>query len=856
MAGVTAMVVGGAMIAGGVVKGVSGYKDKQSAKGKQAAAEAGLREAQKAMKAIDTSNPFEDAKNAYTGLDNKMAGLENNMAGLENVYEDAENKFANMKNTFSGQQNAMEDMENAFEDLTVNTQQAEFEAQQNAQNQANIMSSMAGAAGGSGIAALAQSMANAGALQAQKASASIGAQEAANQKLAAQADQDIQSKIASEQSRLDTQERQTNLDIQKTQMSAEDAIQSSRLGEDSRLQTAQASEASRLQEMEAREASDLQMQEAKGKMEVQKLKGDGQLSSAQLEMSKQNSLMQTSLSQSQAAAAQKQAGDDKMWGGVGDVLSGIGSFSDKRLKENIVKIKYSHSGIPIYHFNYIGDDQTWSGTMAQDLLELGKEKAVGNKNGYYTVDYNLIDINMKKVTPSPLKQLGKTPQEQMIKQKAMTDAGLDIIGGATKRKNWEELQLDIKEIEHPSMKRRKLLDKVLREKDRKNWNAGSQTNLPKAYADCGFELIKIYKENMKIALENDDEKAKGVVKTQLAKLKGAVDVVREAIAEFYDDQFNSESLLSKGVSQQQISFATQMYCQNPELKVVYAVEADVLAGMTDYFGNIVQEESMYCIVYDFYDNAVMLGIFDGNKDMFIRNNLKAMEYINFLNETFKQSQEANAGKEAVKIDIGRIDYFINTLFGFNDGTASKEQDELVMMFCHDSEVLRDGSTFRRHLYEHPNIDNLNYGGFDWDKLEFGLPLGPGDKDHWADNIDKYDKLMLVDAIVNVDHPFFNMKLLRTLVKEYYTYKIENSWWKGMGYPEGKIDIMRLKIKELTKARFKKEKAEAAKNGMLKFVFDGEVYPTGMTKAKVKKQEDDRAGAAEKANPQPNVNETK
>jgi len=857
MAAVTAAVVGGAMVVAGTVKAIQGGKDKKKAKNKQKAAEQGLKDAQNALKAVDTSNPFEDAKNAYEGLDNKMAGLDNKMSGLDNVYDDAENKFADMENKFKGQKNAMEGMENAFEDLTVNTQQAEFEAQQNAQNQANIMSSMAGAAGGSGIAALAQSMANAGAMQAQKASASIGAQESANQAKAAGAEQDIQSKIASEQSRLDTQERQTDMDIQKTQMSAEDAMQSARLGEESRLQMAEATEASKLQMAEAQEASNLQMAEAQGEMEVQQLKGDGQLQAAGLEMQKQNSLMQSSMSQAQMAAAEKQAGDEKMWGGIGDAISGVGKiFSDRRLKENIVKIKYSDSGIPIYHFNYIGEEQTWSGAMAQDLLELGKEKAVGNKNGYYTVDYNLIDINMKKVTPSPLKQLGKTPQEQMKKQKSMTEAGLDIIGGATKRKNWEELQLDIKEIEPPSMKRRKLLDKVLREKDRKGWDAGSQTNLPKGYADCGFELIKIYKKDMKKALKNEDEKAKGVVKTQLAKLKSAVDVVREAIAEFYEDQFDTETLLSKGVSQQQISFATQMYCQNPDLKVVYAVEADVLAGMSDYYGNIVEEESMYCIVYDFYDNPVMINVFDGNKDMFIRNNLKAMEYINFLNETFQQAQEANAGKEAVKIDLGRIDYFINTLFGFNDGTASKEQDELILMFCHDSEVLRDGSTFRRHLYEHPNIDNLNYGGFDWDKLEFGLPLGPGDKGHWADNIDRFDKLLLVDAIVNVDHEFFNMKLLRTLVKEYYTYKIENAWWKGMGYPEGKIEVMRLKIKALTKDRFKKEKAEAAKNGMLKFVFDGEVYPTGMTKAKVKKQEDDRAKAAEKANPQANVKETK
>ena len=66
--------------------------------------------------------------------------------------------------------------------------------------------------------------------------------------------------------------------------------------------------------------------------------------------------------------------------------------------------------------------------------------------------------------------------------------------------------------------------------------------------------------------------------------------------------------------------------------------------------------------------------------------------------------------------------------------------------------------------------------------------------------------------------------------------------------------MRLKINTLTKARFKKEKAEAAKNGMLNFKFDGKVYPTGMTPAKVKKQEEERGKAAEKAQAQtPSVN---
>jgi len=81
--------------------------------------------------------------------------------------------------------NPYANMENTMEDLTVNTQQAQFQAQQNQQNQANTMRNMQGAAGGSGIAGLAQAMANQGAIQAQQASASIGQQEAANKKAAA-----------------------------------------------------------------------------------------------------------------------------------------------------------------------------------------------------------------------------------------------------------------------------------------------------------------------------------------------------------------------------------------------------------------------------------------------------------------------------------------------------------------------------------------------------------------------------------------------------------------------------------------------------------------------------------------------
>lgn len=71
-------------------------------------------------------------------------------------------------------------------------------------------------------------------------------------------------------------------------------------------------------------------------------------------------------------------------------------FSDTRLKQNIRLIGSSKSGIPIYNFSYIGDNTTYQGTMAQDLISMGYDSAVtiDNKSGYYMVDYNQIDVDM------------------------------------------------------------------------------------------------------------------------------------------------------------------------------------------------------------------------------------------------------------------------------------------------------------------------------------------------------------------------------------------------------------------------------------------------------------------------------
>ena len=117
-----------------------------------------------------------------------------------------ENPFANMQNT--------------YEDLTVNQQASQFQAQQFAQSQANIMGQLRGAAGTSGIAGLAQTLANQGALQTQRMSANIAQQESANQRLRAQGAANIQ-----------TYERQGQQYVQQGMLDRESTILGMQMGQ-------------------------------------------------------------------------------------------------------------------------------------------------------------------------------------------------------------------------------------------------------------------------------------------------------------------------------------------------------------------------------------------------------------------------------------------------------------------------------------------------------------------------------------------------------------------------------------------------------------------------------------------------
>ena len=240
-----------------------------------------------------------------------------------------------MKNPYAGVKNPYENLENAYEDAQVNLKQAEFEKEQSQQAMANIMQSMQGAAGGSGIAGLAQVLANQGVRQAQQASVSIASQEQQNQQRA--------------------------------------------IAESSRLAEAKAM---------GEQKRDLMVREGESMFESYDMKKEEQM--LDYAMQRKNA--------SDQAIADAQATVDAFVSGA--VTSGINTAikaSDIRLKENITKTGVSKSGIPKYTFNYKGENTLWSGAMAQDLISMGSSDAVTiMDNGYYGVNYDMIDIDMIK----------------------------------------------------------------------------------------------------------------------------------------------------------------------------------------------------------------------------------------------------------------------------------------------------------------------------------------------------------------------------------------------------------------------------------------------------------------------------
>jgi|TARA_R100000084_G_scaffold106945_2_gene65962 hypothetical protein len=197
----------------------------------------------------EAQDAFDAQKKIYQGLD------------TSNVYGNVRNRFQNLGNAYEG-------VENAFEDLTVNTQAAEFAAQQSQQSAANILQDMSGAAGGSGIGALAQALANQQTQAAQQASASIGQQEARNQMQAASA--------------------QSKIDLMTAQQANQNALMT-----------------------------------AKGFADTDKLRAEGAYRSQQAEAQKQSTLLGMDASQLANANQAMAQNTAAIAGGIGSVLGGL-----------------------------------------------------------------------------------------------------------------------------------------------------------------------------------------------------------------------------------------------------------------------------------------------------------------------------------------------------------------------------------------------------------------------------------------------------------------------------------------------------------------------------------------------------
>jgi hypothetical protein len=281
-------------------------------------------------------------KQAAKGFSNDAKGRAAEIRHIEANRQAVPNPFANFEDVSSMAKDLSGMMSNPYLNLGVATQAAEFQAEEADIALANTLDTLrsSGASAG-GATALARA-----ALESKKGvSASIEAQEAKNQKMAAR---------------------------------GEEVLQSAKVGEATRLQNVQMSEAQRMQEAEA-QGIDYQFkgEEDRTMQQLNRLAGQQQ--------------------QSEANKAQAKANQNAAYGGIVSGLGSIaGGFSDRRLKKNIKSIGVSDSGLKIYSFEYIDKnlgDGIFQGVMSDEI----PKEAVIPFDGYDLVDYSRIDVEFKKI---------------------------------------------------------------------------------------------------------------------------------------------------------------------------------------------------------------------------------------------------------------------------------------------------------------------------------------------------------------------------------------------------------------------------------------------------------------------------
>jgi len=84
-----------------------------------------------------------------------------------------------------------------------------------------------------------------------------------------------------------------------------------------------------------------------------------------------------------------------------DVISIIpqlaGMISDRRLKQDIVPVGLSPTGINIYEFSFEPAGQRFRGVMAQEILDSHPDAVIVSDDGFYAVEYDKIDADFEIV---------------------------------------------------------------------------------------------------------------------------------------------------------------------------------------------------------------------------------------------------------------------------------------------------------------------------------------------------------------------------------------------------------------------------------------------------------------------------
>ncbi len=251
------------------------------------------------------------------------------------------NPYADMKNQFAG-------MENFYEDMQVDMRAANFQKEQGQQQRANIMQTLRGAAGSSGVAGLAQAMANQGQLQTQQIAAGISQQERQNMMMSRQGAMTLQQ-----------MERQGAGQADMTERGGAAMVQSAEMGRQSTLLGI---------EYGGMAGANAGVQSAY----ANQMAGFG----AQASM----------LNSQVGAAAQITAAG----------IEGATSMSDRKLKKNINKIGESPSGLNIYSFEY-KDSKYGKGLFQGVMSDEVPSNAVYSNNGYDSVDYSMLDVEFKQI---------------------------------------------------------------------------------------------------------------------------------------------------------------------------------------------------------------------------------------------------------------------------------------------------------------------------------------------------------------------------------------------------------------------------------------------------------------------------